>query len=65
MMEWKFNNRNSEPAKHLKLDSHLPKKSIYFNESPLKMMRNAFYFNLEALFVLKMCGLFGFVENTV
>ena len=26
---------------------------IYFNESPLKMMKNAFYFMLKALFVLK------------
>ena len=39
----------------LKSDAHLPKKFlfIYFNESPLKMMKNAFYFILEALFVLK------------
>ena len=26
---------------------------IYFNESPLKMMKNDFYFILKALFVLK------------
>ena len=26
---------------------------IYFNESPLKMMKNGFYFILKALFVLK------------
>ena len=26
---------------------------IYFNKSPFKMMKNAFYFNLKALFVLK------------
>ena len=26
---------------------------IYFNESPLKMMKNAFHFMLKALFVLK------------
>ena len=33
------------------LDSHLPKKiiSISFNESPLKMMKNTFYFILKAL----------------
>ena len=39
----------------LKSDSHLPKKFlfIYFNESLLKMMKNAFYFILKALFVLK------------
>ena len=37
----------------LKSDSHLPNKIIiiYFNESPLKMMKNAFYFILKALFV--------------
>ena len=39
----------------LKSDSHLPK--IFFiciNDSPYKMMKNAFYFILKALFVLKM-----------
>ena len=41
--------------KTLKSDSHIPKKNcvIYFIESPLKMMKNAFYFILKALFVLK------------
>ena len=35
----------------LKSDSHLPKKFlfIYFNESPLKIMKNAFYFILKYL----------------
>ena len=28
---------------------------VCFNESPLKMMKNAFYFILKALFVLKLC----------
>ena len=39
----------------LKSDSHLPKKfiSICFNESPSKVMKNAFYFTLKALFALK------------
>ena len=38
----------------LKLGSHLPQNLFnYFNESPLKMMENAFYFILIALFVLK------------
>ena len=38
----------------LKSDSHLPKHFfISFNESPLKMMKNAFYFILKALFILK------------
>ena len=40
---------------NLKSDSHLPKKVFItcFNDSPLKMMKNAFYFILKALFVLK------------
>ena len=39
---------------HLNSDSHLPKKIIFicFNESPLEMMKNAFYFILKALFDL-------------
>ena len=39
----------------LKLDSHLPKKNFFicFNESRLKIMKNAFYFILKALFVLE------------
>ena len=39
----------------LKSDPHLPKKTcvICLIENPLKMMRNAFYFVLKALFVLK------------
>ena len=39
----------------LKSGSHLPKKNfiICFFESPLKTMKNAFYFILKALFVLK------------
>ena len=42
-------------GKNLKLDSHLPKKIcfIYFSESPLKAMKNLFYFILKALFDLK------------
>ena len=36
-------------------DSHLEKKFIFicFNDSPPKMMKNAFCFILKALFVLK------------
>ena len=30
-----------------------PSKKICFNDSPSKMMKNAFYFILKALFVLK------------
>ena len=38
----------------LKSDSHLPKKCFFcFNESPLKMMKNTFYFMLKALFFLE------------
>ena len=39
----------------LKLDSHLPKKVCFicYNDSPSKMMKNAFYFILKALLVLK------------
>ena len=54
----------------LKSDSHLPKKIcfIYFIESPLKMMKNAFYFILKALLVLKifkcLSWLFGHIEKT-
>ena len=43
------------------------KKIIYFNDSPLKMMKNAFYFILKALFGLKIykffSWLFGHVEK--
>ena len=40
---------------YLKSDSHLPNKIIFicFNESPLKMMKNAFHVIVKALFVLK------------
>ena len=53
----------------LKLDSLLLKKCfIYFNESSLKMMKNAFYFILKALFVLKIIKFlscfFDHVEKT-
>ena len=53
----------------LKSDSHFPKIFlIYFNEIPLKMMKNAFYFILKALFVLKIFKFlswhFGHVEET-
>ena len=44
------------------------KKIICFNKSPLKMMENAFYFILKALFVFKIfnffSGLFVHVEET-
>ena len=53
----------------LKSDSHRPKIFIIicFNVSPSKMMKNAFYFILKALFVLKifkfLSWLFGHVEK--
>ena len=45
----------SNDTQTLKSDSHLPKKKciICFIESPLKMMKNAFYFISKALFILK------------
>ena len=53
----------------LKSDSHLPKKIVVcFIKSPLKMMKNVFYFVLEALFVLKVFKFlswhFGHVRKT-
>ena len=38
---------------------------IYFNESPLKMMKTVFYFMLKALFVLEILTFwfFGFIEK--
>ena len=56
--------------KNLKSGSHLPKKICFicFNDSPSKVMKNAFYFILKALFVLKifkfLSRLFGHVEKT-
>ena len=46
----------------LKSDSHLPKKFciICFIESPLKRMKEAFYFILKALFVLKIFKVLSF-----
>ena len=53
----------------LKSDSHPTKKILFicFNKSPLKVMKNAFYFILKALFVLKIFTFlswhFGHVEE--
>ena len=55
----------------LKSDSHLFTKNlvICFIESPLKIMKNDFYFILKAIFVLKifklLSWLFGHVEKTI
>ena len=53
----------------LKSDSHLPKTFCYLlDESPLKMIKNSFYFILKALFVLKifkiLSRLFGHARKT-
>ena len=51
----------------LKLDSDLPKKIFFFirfNDSPSKLMKNAFYFNLKALLDLKIFTfLFRYFEH--
>ena len=55
---------------NLNSDSHLQKKIIFicFNQSPLKVMENAFYFMLKALLVLKIFKFlswdFGHVKET-
>ena len=43
-------------SQSLKSDSQVPKRAgfVCFNESPLKMIKNAFYYMLKALFVLAM-----------
>ena len=65
---------NSFPVLHLNIKifkvrlSPSKKLFICFNNSPSKMMNNAFYFILKALFVFKMfkflSSLFGHVEKT-
>ena len=54
--------------KSLKSNSHLLKKFICFNENLLKIMKNAFYFILKALFILNKFKLlswhFGHIEKT-
>ena len=48
--------------------SSSPQKIICFNDSPSKMIKNVFYFNLKAFFVLKifkhLYWVFGDVEKT-
>ena len=62
--------RSSVLREQLKSGSFLPKKFLFicFNESPFKMMKNAFYFILKALFVLKIFKFlswhFGHIEET-
>ena len=56
--------------KYINSDSYIPQKTciICLTESPLKMMKNAFYFILEDIFVLKtfkfLSGLFGHAGKT-
>ena len=56
-------NKSFEQTLSSKSDSHLPKKIcfMYFIESPLKMMKNAFYFILKALFFLKIFKLLSWL----
>ena len=51
----KFEEESILVTHHLMSDPHLLKKNCFicFNKSPLKMMKNAFYFIFKALFVLK------------
>ena len=65
--DWRFRVKSSRT---LNSDSHLP-KTIFFicvNDSPSKMMKNAFYFILKALFVLNIYKssslLFSHAEET-
>ena len=56
-------------TRNLKSESHLPKKCVIsLIESLLKLMKNAFYFILKALYVLKIflffSRLFGHVAKT-
>ena len=61
---------NSASSIVLRSGSYLPKKNFFisFNDSPSKMMKNAFYFILKALFALKifkfLSWLSGQVEKT-
>ena len=52
----------------LKLGSDIPKNFVFFNDSPSKMMKNAFYFIVKSIFVLKvfkfLSWFFGYVEKT-
>ena len=45
--------RRPTVKEHIKVGLLASKKLVCFNESYLKMMNNAFYFILKALFVLK------------
>ena len=51
----------------LKLNSHLAKKIIWFNESTLKMIENVLYLILKAVFIFKifkfLSWLFSYVET--
>ena len=55
IVAFKISDKLQEINQSFKSDSHLPKKILFicFNDSPLKMMKNVFYFILKALFALK------------
>ena len=56
-------------ARKVGLSSSKKSCVIYFNESPLKIMRNTFYFISKALIVLNifkfLSWIFGHVEKTL
>ena len=56
------------PILKVRLSPPPPQKNTCFNDSPSKMMKNAFYFILKALLVLKifkvLSSLFGHAEKT-
>ena len=54
-------------ATYFKLDSHQLKKNCFicFTESPLKMVKNIFYFILKALFDLKMFKLLSWLFGDI
>ena len=54
-----------KPFSDFKVGISTSKKIIflYFNESPLKMMKNAFYFMLKTFSVLEMFTIFCYVEK--
>ena len=62
LSDWSFKH-NSAYMPSLKSDFHLPHKILFvcFHESPLKMMKNAFYLMLEAIFVLKIFKFFSWL----
>ena len=49
-----FRNDDNDPSRNYFVNGTLlVLRQFFANENPLKMMKNAFYFNLKALLVLK------------